>query len=187
MSETIDSFKGEHRWLSNFWPVELPWGYSSVEHAYQAAKTPDHKLKEWIRNARDAHDAKKRGNHPKVGATMPEDWDEQKADIMYVLLRQKFFHLDLRQKLLATYPAILIEGNTWGDTFWGVCRGEGQNMLGKILMRVRGEYLFATICEVCKKRLACFDWAIHAGSCPGLLVCEPCAMCEESEESHEDS
>jgi hypothetical protein len=32
---------------------------------------------------------------------------------------------------------ILIEGNTWGDTFWGVCNGVGENNLGKTLMNVR--------------------------------------------------
>lgn len=31
------------------------------------------------------------------------------------------------------------EGNTWGDKFWGVCDGEGENHLGKLLMEVRAE------------------------------------------------
>jgi len=31
----------------------------------------------------------------------------------------------------------LIEGNTWGDTYWGVCRGRGSNNLGKLLMKIR--------------------------------------------------
>jgi predicted NAD-dependent protein-ADP-ribosyltransferase YbiA (DUF1768 family) len=43
----------------------------------------------------------------------------------------------ITQKLLATGNAILIEGNTWGDTFWGQCKGEGTNVLGNILMRRR--------------------------------------------------
>ena len=34
---------------------------------------------------------------------------------------------------------VKIEGNTWNDTFWGVCNGQGQNWLGKILMLVRSE------------------------------------------------
>lgn len=29
------------------------------------------------------------------------------------------------------------EGNTWGDTFWGICGGQGSNMLGQLLMDVR--------------------------------------------------
>jgi hypothetical protein len=58
---------------------------------------------------------------------------------MVDLLCQKFTNSELRQKLLATEDAILIEGNTWGDTFWGVCKGVGKNHLGKILMAIRKE------------------------------------------------
>ena len=59
---------------------------------------------------------------------------------MYDCLVSKF-KLDkvLRFKLLDTYPAELIEGNTWGDTYWGVCNGAGKNMLGKLLMKLRDE------------------------------------------------
>lgn len=46
---------------------------------------------------------------------------------------------DLKQKLLSTGNALLIEGNTWGDTYWGICNGRGQNKLGKILTRVRND------------------------------------------------
>ncbi len=46
---------------------------------------------------------------------------------------------DLAQRLLATGDAELVEGNNWGDRFWGICRGEGRNELGKILMKVRDE------------------------------------------------
>ena len=40
---------------------------------------------------------------------------------------------------MATRDRVLIEGNDWGDTFWGMTDGEGENHLGKILMRVRAE------------------------------------------------
>lgn len=57
---------------------------------------------------------------------------------MYELLLLKFTtYPELAQKLLQTYPAVLIEGNYWKDTFWGVCDGVGANMLGKLLMKVR--------------------------------------------------
>lgn len=55
------------------------------------------------------------------------------------LLRQKFSKTPLRRLLLATGEAELIEGNTWGDTYWGVCHGVGQNHLGCLLMKIRGE------------------------------------------------
>lgn len=31
----------------------------------------------------------------------------------------------------------LVEGNNWNDTYWGVCKGVGENHLGKILIRIR--------------------------------------------------
>ena len=31
----------------------------------------------------------------------------------------------------------LEEGNNWGDKYWGTVEGEGKNMLGKLLMKVR--------------------------------------------------
>ena len=40
---------------------------------------------------------------------------------------------------MATGDAELVEGNTWNDTYWGVCNGVGHNHLGKILMQVRQE------------------------------------------------
>ena len=54
-------------------------------------------------------------------------------------IREKFKHTDLKELLLSTGDQELVEGNTWNDTYWGICRGEGQNNLGKILMKVRME------------------------------------------------
>ncbi len=34
---------------------------------------------------------------------------------------------------------MLIEGNTWRDTFWGIYEGKGENNLGKLLMKIREE------------------------------------------------
>jgi predicted NAD-dependent protein-ADP-ribosyltransferase YbiA (DUF1768 family) len=54
-------------------------------------------------------------------------------------LRDKFSDPELRAKLLATGDEFLVEGNHWGDTYWGVCNGKGRNMLGSLLMKVREE------------------------------------------------
>ena len=51
---SITSFAGEHRWLSNFWPVLIDCDgrtWPSVEHLYQAAKTLDPAEQEAIRLA----------------------------------------------------------------------------------------------------------------------------------------
>jgi len=57
-------------------------------------------------------------------------------------LRQKFSDPDLRNRLLATGDAELVEGTTWGDVTWGIDlnTGEGENHLGKLLMELRTRY-----------------------------------------------
>lgn len=29
--------------------------------------------------------------------------------------------------------------NHWGDKYWGICDGEGENRFGEILMKIRSE------------------------------------------------
>ena len=55
------------------------------------------------------------------------------------LLEQKFAKPELKKLLLATDDMLLVEGNTWGDTYWGVCNGIGFNMLGKLLVELRSQ------------------------------------------------
>jgi len=135
----IESFSGEYKFLSNFYPcvVELDdEKYSSVEHAYQAAKTLDIKDRKIIQNTPQPNIVKKLGRY----VTVRDDWNEIKLEIMSMLVWQKFSTSnELRKKLLNTYGYELIEGNRWNDTYWGICKGIGQNNLGKILMAVRHE------------------------------------------------
>jgi predicted NAD-dependent protein-ADP-ribosyltransferase YbiA (DUF1768 family) len=66
-----------------------------------------------------------------------------KLPVMEHLLRQKFFTgSELAAKLVQTGDAILMEGNNWGDSFWGVCAGVGSNHLGRLLMLIRKELRF---------------------------------------------
>lgn len=132
----IDSFTGPNRFLSNFWPCEVVLDdelYNSVEHAYVAAKVTDRTLRCQIRDCATA------GQVKRLGRKLPlrEDWEAIKLSVMEDLLCQKFSQSPLREQLLATGEQELIEGNHWGDVFWGVCEGVGQNNLGKILMRIR--------------------------------------------------
>lgn len=137
MRPAIDSFQGEHRWLSNFWPARVVYErflYPSVENAYQAAKL-DPALRRQFMSCTPGQ-AKRAGRVAAVRA----DWDQVKLQVMEQLIAQKFFAgSELATKLLETDDAPLIEGNTWGDTFWGVCRGKGENNLGKLLMARRAE------------------------------------------------
>ncbi len=134
----IAGFRKEYRWLSNFFPSIIEYEgeiYNTVEHAYQAAKTNNKKVREIIRGASTPTDAKSFGRM----VPLREDWHEVKLEIMYKLIRLKFQVPDLRQRLLNTGSSIITEDNHWGDTFWGVCKGSGHNHLGKIIMRVRDE------------------------------------------------
>lgn len=133
----IDSFrKGKYRWLSNFWPAPVTYDgvlYSSVEHAYVASKTLDKRERNKVFLFETPGQVKRFGRRLKIR----EDWEDVKLDIMEDLVTQKFHDPELRQNLLDTRDAELIEGNNWNDTYWGVCRGVGSNHLGKILMKVR--------------------------------------------------
>ena len=154
MDKYIIRFDGtEHAFLSNFCVSEIsieafpldkietePKNYVTTEHAFQAAKTHDTKQREEIRLASHPSDAKRLGRK----ATLRDDWEIVKDDIMLFCLRKKFEIKELKEKLLATGDAVLVEGTRWHDNYWGVCycekcKGVGKNMLGKLLMQVRNE------------------------------------------------
>ena len=135
----IESFTGPYRFLSNFWLSTIHLDglpFYHVEGAFQAAKTLDEKDRERIADMVNPGDAKAAGRK----VTMREDWQDVKLGVMEECLRLKFAPGSaLARQLLDTGDAELIEGNYWNDTFWGVCRGKGENHLGKLLMKVRGE------------------------------------------------
>lgn len=135
--KTIAGFQKEYRWLSNFWPAEVELDgikFPSVEHAYVAAKINDLSVRKSLVGMK-AGEVKKFGR----GLKVRDDWEQVKLPVMRNLVRQKFQHEELKQKLLATGEAELIEENYWNDTFWGVCKGVGENNLGKIIMEIREE------------------------------------------------
>jgi ribA/ribD-fused uncharacterized protein len=134
----IDSFQGEYRWLSNFWPVSIVYNeirYPTVEHAYQASKSCSLQERIKIANLPTPGDAKRAGRH----VQLRYDWEQIKDQIMEDLLRLKFSIPMLQEELLSTEDVELIEGNTWNDTYWGRCNGIGKNKLGEILMKIRNE------------------------------------------------
>ncbi|WP_160310950.1 GTP cyclohydrolase II [Streptomyces sp. 150FB] len=132
----IDRFAGPWEFLSNYSPAQVRLGnrpYPTVEHAYQAAKTTDEQVRARIAATPDPDEAKALGRRH---ANRP-DWEEAKVVVMRALVEEKFRAPDLRERLLATGSAELVEGNDWGDRFWGVCDGHGQNTMGLILMAIR--------------------------------------------------
>lgn len=138
--EAVTSFHGEEfGFLSNFYPVEILYegiAYPSSEHAYVAAKTDDISIKNEIALLSSA------GKVKRFGRTfeLTTHWDIIRLKVMSDILEIKFTNQELRDKLGATGSRQLIEGNHWGDTFWGQCPiGTGKNNLGKLLMEIRGD------------------------------------------------
>jgi ribA/ribD-fused uncharacterized protein len=135
----IRAFKGKYAFLSNFYPCSVMLDghiYPSVEHAYQAAKYHPSQRAQLRDKTLTSAWAKRLGRK----APLPADWETQKVGVMRQLIAEKFvIGTRLATELLLTGDRPLIEGNTWGDTYWGVCRGEGQNVLGKLLEERRAE------------------------------------------------
>lgn len=132
----IDQFSGPHRFLSNFF--KEPDQLLTIEHLYQASKTEDASTVSAILAATSPRRAKKLGRQIPT-EMIRRDWEVHRLRVMAPAVYKKFQHSRLRHRLDETGDAILIEGNTWGDSFWGVdlSTDRGSNWLGTILMNVR--------------------------------------------------
>jgi N-glycosidase YbiA len=155
--DTITSFRDEHAFLSNFFIREFTWRnqeFKSGEHAFQTAKTSHlsngwdsaQKLRQQIIDAPTPSKAKL------YGRKLPLDtksWDKAKVVYMREIVHARFAcDADLVGRLINTGASMLVEGNDWGDKFWGRCKDEksgkiiGLNILGVILMEERGYWLY---------------------------------------------
>lgn len=137
MSKVIDCFKGVWGVFSNPYPTAVLYEdilFPSSEHAYIAGKSTD---MDFRRSLVDLpwQEAKRRGRATKLRA----GWEAGlKLKVMEEVNLIKYttnqFCYD---KLMSTRGYELIEGNWWGDRYWGVCDGVGENHLGRILMKIR--------------------------------------------------
>ena len=136
MQNKINGFFGKRRFLSNFWECPITFEgleYPSVENAYQAAKTFDIESRNKFQNI-TPKESKSLGKKIEIRG----DWEMVKLHIMLHLSLEKFTrHPDLGTQLIETDDSYLEETNWWGDTFWGIHNCQGENNLGKILMKVR--------------------------------------------------
>lgn len=112
-------------------PDGIDCEYRTAEHAYQAHKAAtitDHNL---VAAAPSALLARQRGN--RIG--LRPGWETGRYEAMLTTLRAKFAqHPHARETLLATGVVDLhvMEAGEWGAI-------DGQNLLGRALMRVRAE------------------------------------------------
>lgn len=147
----IDEFKNKYFFLSNFYLRPMVYEgltYRCAEAAFQSAKVKDKKDR-WDFIDLNPSEAKRLGRKIPLRA----DWEEIKDEVMYQVCKSKFCNdVEMQDLLLATENALLEEGNTWGDRYWGTVNGIGKNKLGQILMKIREE-----IKDEIHKRLLCED------------------------------
>ena len=112
--------------------------WRTTEHYFQAQKFAGEPDEEEIRGANTPMIAARMGRERK--RPLRRDWESVKERIMLDALRAKFTqHEDLRELLLATGDAVLVE-HTANDSYWGDGGdGSGKNRLGRLLMQVRDE------------------------------------------------
>lgn len=135
------STTGEYGCFSNFskhsihlkgkrWPTS--------EHFFQAQKFAGTEHEEAVRKCKTAREAANLGRSRKL--PLRRDWESVKEEVMLEALRAKFTqHEDLRELLLGTGDATLVE-HTTNDSYWGDGGdGSGRNRLGQLLMRLREE------------------------------------------------
>lgn len=140
----ISEFKGEYRWLSNFY-IE-PDG-TCVEREFQIEKHRG--LNPWRAVVIDRcgpKRARRFGKKFKLSNYQQMEWDHRRLQVMYQLVKKKVEdHPDIAFALIATDDEILVEKNHWHDNYWGDCQclrcfRIGENHLGEIWMALRDEF-----------------------------------------------
>lgn len=136
---TVYGFFGPFRFLSNFHVCRVEYDglvFGSTEAAYMYAKVPKTPELETLRQSfvnMTPSEARK------LGQVVPlvQNWDNTRLSVMYDVNYAKYTgNPDLLAQLLLLKDCNLVEANWWNDTFWGECRGVGENNLGKTLMKL---------------------------------------------------
>jgi ribA/ribD-fused uncharacterized protein len=144
--------------LSNFIPKDLNiyymgFNFNTSEQLFMYIKAKffnDHdKAHEIATKGQEPRDAKRMGRE--IQGYDDETWSKYREEAMYKAVRLKFLSdSKLMNQLLDTGDKILVEGTPM-DPIWGVMikwdddrildekNWKGQNLLGKVLMRVRND------------------------------------------------
>lgn len=128
--------------FSNFsaHPVMIELRWPTVEHFFQAQKYRgiDLVAYQMIVHAASPVDAARIGRDPT--RAIRSDWDAVRDEVMRTGLRAKVMqHADVRELLLSTGDAVIVE-HTANDGYWGDGGdGTGRNRLGELWMELRDE------------------------------------------------
>lgn len=144
----MKQFRGPLAFLSNMdvepeHPIVIDFGdgivlaFPSMENAFQAMKCARPEDREPFITLTPAQ-ARQHGQRVQMHA----DWDAgRKLHAMQYGLAQKFKHPALAQRLVDTREDLITEINDWGDTYWGICNGVGEDHLGRLLRKIRQDLL----------------------------------------------
>lgn len=131
-------FRDKYYFLSNMYPCKIEMiingqkvQFKCVESAFQAQKNLS--LASTFAKL-NGFEAKKLGR--KITITSP-DWKKERLIAMKNVLLAKFTQNPLLKEKLLKVEESIIEENTWNDTFWGICNGKGENVLGKMLQDIK--------------------------------------------------
>lgn len=139
--------------FTNLYDVPITIGtvtYKSSEHYFQSQKyTHIPAVQQLILDQPTPEKARESGEFHN-GNILP-DWEGRKVNVMYEALKAKFQqHPDLREMLKLTGSSRLIL-HTATDKFWGDGGdGNGDNQLGRLLMKLRDEIQESTLTGGCK-------------------------------------
>jgi len=130
-------FEFSNFYVASFWIDNIEW--KSVEHYFQAAKFEQTEYRSRIQMAETPMDARTLGQTRDL--KVRKGWHSIKEGIMLTALRKKFEEESLKELLISTEPALLVEKSPH-DNYWGAGKsGAGKNRLGVLLMQVRDELL----------------------------------------------
>jgi len=149
MTEEIRFYRasGKYGFLSNLFKRQILFEsrfFTCAETAYQFGKPVKLEVAEWLVSAPSPHLCAAAA-HALFSFDISPDWTKIKVGRMRNVLREKFYqHQDLKEMLLATGTATLIEDSKT-DAFWGIGKkGEGKSTLGVLLMEIRQEIWWGT-------------------------------------------
>jgi ribA/ribD-fused uncharacterized protein len=137
--------KSARNWFSNMIEFEDPLVYEGIfyvtpEHFYQAMKSKSKLYRERVAACKTGMLAKRLGRKVNIR----EDWEDVKLMVMERAQRHRFqIGTKWRERLVETDGEI-VEWNYWHDRIWGKCtcekcKGNGRNLLGEMLMKIRDE------------------------------------------------
>lgn len=134
----INKFDNEYIFLSNYYPQNITYKgitYNCAMNAYYGQLISDNLQKKAIANATPS-----RALSMVINSISKIDYSQEEQDnIMYEILKVKFSDSKLKNLLLQTNQEPLNNNINWEDTYWGICNDEGDNKLGKLLMKLRDE------------------------------------------------